>query len=300
MAAGTIPPPLIVTSEIGKKLPWDTVFELEAPNSSCSVFYTIDGQRPAVFELPFVYKKSNPGQRNTLLYKGRFWLMGGKRTVKAVCLAPDGRESNVITRVFNIDQAEPDENRLLELNADCADTLMVMQTNPPKKKKVFHEVTLIEHFDEPKTPPKPRCHYCNCEYAITGACRFCTQCSKPIPHYSECEPEQVYQGCNGICPSCSAICPLDATNCPICDIVLPERKMTEEVKVTNQGFLICPKCRHESPPQSKACQRCESVFPLPIMTGQERVNIVKYSFVYSCDFNKKTGIANRDFQKVAY
>ena len=71
---------------------------------------------------------------------------------------------------------------------------MVIQTNPPKKKKHFDEVLTVETYTEPQAPPKPKCHYCGCEYAITGSCRFCTQCSKPIPHYQECEPDQVYQG----------------------------------------------------------------------------------------------------------
>ena len=153
MAAGTIPPPLIVTSTLGKKLPWDTLFELDSPNPSCAIYYTIGGQRPAVFEPPLVYKKASPAQRQTLHYRGRFWMMGGKRTIKAIALAPDGRESAVITRVFNLERNdEPNENRLEELQANCADTLMLMQTNPPRRKDKFQEIHTIE-YEAPLAPP---------------------------------------------------------------------------------------------------------------------------------------------------
>ena len=92
MSAGTIPPPLIITSEIAKKksVPWNCLFELEAKDPSYFIYYTINAERPATFDLPGVYKKMNPKQRNTLLYKSPFWLMSGKRTIKA--RVPNGQK----------------------------------------------------------------------------------------------------------------------------------------------------------------------------------------------------------------
>ena len=65
MSAGTIPPPLIITSEIAKKksIPWNCLFELEAKDPSYFIYYTINAERPATFDLPAVYKKMNPKQR---------------------------------------------------------------------------------------------------------------------------------------------------------------------------------------------------------------------------------------------
>ena len=255
MSAGTIPPPLIITSEIAKKksVPWNCLFELEANDPSYFIYYTINAERPATFDLPAVYKKMNPKQRNTLLYKSPFWLMSGKRTIKAIALSPDGRESNVVSRVFDISPPPPGVILEDELEADCGDVLLTNKLNPPKPKK-FEEIkysqkSIILDLDDPQ-PIRSRCHYCNCEFAPTEAntlrnmlfnlafstwvyscihsiftslsdikslIRFCTQCSKPIPHYSECEPNEVYQGCNGVCPnpSCKSFCPLDAVACPV-------------------------------------------------------------------------------------
>ena len=258
MSAGTIPPPLIITSEIAKKksVPWNCLFEFEAKDPAYFIYYTINAERPATFDLPGVYKKMNPKQRNTLLYKSPFWLMNGKRTIKAIALSPDGRESNVVSRVFDILPPPPGVILEDELEADCGDVLLTNKLNPPKPKK-FEEIkysqkSIILDLDEPQ-PIRSRCHYCNCEFAPTEAnthrnmllyssllhlfsflfifrlnnlatlpeikslVRFCTQCSKPIPHYSECEPDEVYQGCNGVCPnpSCKSFCPLDAVACPV-------------------------------------------------------------------------------------
>ena len=92
--------------------------------------------------------------------------------LKAIALSPDGRESNVVSRVFNI--LPPPAGVILEdeLEADCGDVLLTNKMNPPKPKK-FEEIkysqkSIILDLEEPQQI-RSRCHYCNCEFAPTEA-----------------------------------------------------------------------------------------------------------------------------------
>ena len=209
MAAGTIPPPLILTDVLPNKksVPWNCIFELEPQKPDHLVYYTINSNRPAPFDNGLAFSKMNPAQRQTLFYKSKpFWLMNGKRTIKAISVAPDGRESACVTKVFQIQKQNPEldpnsQSQFDELAVDCADTLLNMKLSPPKK-KTFADVTysqksiLVDFDDSPPSNSLPKCHYCGCEYAAQSDSvhRFCTQCSKPIPHSKNGEPDQVYQG----------------------------------------------------------------------------------------------------------
>ena len=92
--------------------------------------------------------------------------------IKAIALSPDGRESNVVSRVFDILPPPPGVILEDELEADCGDVLLTNKLNPPKPKK-FEEIkysqkSIILDLDEPQ-PIRSRCHYCNCEFAPTEA-----------------------------------------------------------------------------------------------------------------------------------
>ena len=60
-----------------------------------------------------------------------FW----KFSIKALSVAPDGRESAVVTKVFKIEQKPPETDKTIELSADCADVLLTKKVNPPQKKE---------------------------------------------------------------------------------------------------------------------------------------------------------------------
>ena len=215
-------------------------------------------------------------QRETLLYSKPFWLLPGRRTIKAMAVAEDGRESNVVTRVFTVKEVE--DGQPMGDEQKCGDTLVKKQLEPRKNRGPASISFSTERWDaqlntqsifyEEEIAEAEKCHYCGCEFALgSEMARFCSQCSKPIPRYSECEPEKVYSGCTGVCSACSSFVPLDSGNCPVCDAIIVPREV-EEVSFDADGLKLCDKCRRKSPPEAAACQFCEAVFPLPVMLGQ--------------------------------
>ena len=155
--------------------------------------------------------KGNPGS-SSIGVKGQtrskqFWLLSGKRTIKAISVGPDGRESNCVTKVFQV-EARRTEPNLTEasdpfmVKVNCADSILNKKLNPSKKNfqsrdiPDFHQKSILLDFDD-SVSVRPKCFYCKAEYAESvelKQSRFCSQCSKPIPHSRQAEPDQVYQG----------------------------------------------------------------------------------------------------------
>ena len=114
-------------------------------------------------------------------------------------------------------------------------------------------------FFEEEAPKVHDCIYCGCEYALgPDLARFCSQCAKPIPKYSECEPEKVFTGCTGVCKACNSFVPLDGSNCPVCDAEIESREV-EQTNFNAEGQKICDRCSRTSPPDASSCQFCDKV-----------------------------------------
>ena len=281
MSAGQVPSPMIMAMDqsavVNQKkatVRSDCIFQIEPHDSKHKIYYTVNKSRPEPWDLPKKLRLMTINQRETLLYKNPFWMLPGKRTIKAMSVREDGRESNVVTRVFLINDEE--EDCIIDSQYKCADTLVQNQLNVNKKnlssiefssqrwddgvQSIFYEEEIVTKVD--------LCHYCDCEYALgPDVARFCSQCSKPVPKYSECEPGKVYNGCTGVCKSCSSFIPLDGTNCPVCDAPIAQREI-DVVNFDFEGQKICGSCSRTSPPDAAACQFCEKPFPLPVMIGQ--------------------------------
>lgn len=284
MSAGQLASPMILAVDPSKILnqkkmivAHDCLFEIDPPSPDCNIFYTINKERPASFELPKKVRKMTVSQRQTVHYKKYFWLTPGKRTIKAMAIDAKGRESNVVTRVFTV--SDPGEHDYSNVEGyKCADAIVEAQLNP--KKHEIQSITFSERgwneetqnsmfFEEPLEPELPKCLYCGCEYALSAEeARFCSQCSKPIPRYNECEPEKVYPGCTGVCSKCSSLIPLDASNCPVCDESIPERAVESCQYDEISGERICDACSRKSAPEATHCQFCDKKFPIPVMVGQ--------------------------------
>ncbi|KAH3844481.1 double zinc ribbon and ankyrin repeat-containing protein 1-like [Dreissena polymorpha] len=107
MTAGSIAVPTIVPLRPpipGKpktSIDSNTKIELSTESNGAKIYYTINGTKPDPF--PKV-----GSAKYTMEYQGPFTLPAGKQTVKAVALSPDGmRESNVVTKVFEVDYVAP-------------------------------------------------------------------------------------------------------------------------------------------------------------------------------------------------
>ena len=190
-------------------------------------------------------------------------------------VSEDGRESNVVTKIFNIVSTE-ESHEIADDSYKNADYLVQKQLKPPKRSLRSIEFSsqkwetglATDIFFEDEIAQPVTCHYCGCEYALGNeVARFCSQCAKPIPRYSECEPEKVFTGCTGVCKNCNSFVPLDASSCPLCDIPIPQREI-EQVQFSSDGQKYCDKCQKLSPIDAKNCQFCDKAFPLPVMVGQ--------------------------------
>ena len=284
MAAGQLRSPMImaydqsaVVNQKTSTVQSDCLFQLSPDEPNHKIYFTINKGRPAPFDLPKKLRKMTISQRETLLYKNPFWMLPGKRTIKAMSVGEDGRESNVVTRVFVVNDEIPTGEISTEYK--CADRLVQKQLDVTNKQvssiafssQRWDDGVVSQPFFEEEPPKQDLCHYCGCEYALgPDMARFCSQCVKPIPKYSECEPGKVYTGCTGVCRSCSSFIPLDGANCPVCDTPIEQREI-DEVSFDADGQKICDRCQRSSLPDAAACQFCEKPFPLPVMVGQGRV-----------------------------
>ena len=103
MVSGAVAAPLIIPRleyvEPGmpkNMIDTNTVIEISCPNySNAFIYYTTDGSKPTS-------RVSKTINTRTHKYKPSEGLLlrQGKRTIKAICVLNDGRESNIVTREF--------------------------------------------------------------------------------------------------------------------------------------------------------------------------------------------------------
>ncbi|XP_053376654.1 double zinc ribbon and ankyrin repeat-containing protein 1-like [Mercenaria mercenaria] len=122
MTAGSIAVPTIVPlrppipGKPKSSIDSNTKIELSTESNGARIYYTINGTKPDPF--PKVSQT-----KYTMEYQGPFTLPAGKQTLKAVAVSADGmRESNVVTKVFEVDYvaqpALPPEGDDLEFRDD--------------------------------------------------------------------------------------------------------------------------------------------------------------------------------------
>ncbi|XP_055957137.1 double zinc ribbon and ankyrin repeat-containing protein 1 isoform X2 [Patella vulgata] len=79
----------------------NTRIEISSDSLHTTIYYTINGSKPEPFQ-------RIGGQKTTIQYRCPFTLPAGRHTVKAVAVSEDGmRESNVVTKTFDVDFVEP-------------------------------------------------------------------------------------------------------------------------------------------------------------------------------------------------
>ncbi|XP_002740895.1 double zinc ribbon and ankyrin repeat-containing protein 1-like [Saccoglossus kowalevskii] len=107
MTAGSVAVPTIIPLRVpipGKSklnIDTNTSIEIRTDTQGSEIYYTTNGTKPEPFQ--------KQGERTTLKYRRPFLLGEGKRTVKAVAVSGDGRESNVVSKTFMIERVPPQD-----------------------------------------------------------------------------------------------------------------------------------------------------------------------------------------------
>lgn len=217
MSAGAVSVPTIVPlrvpllGEAKNDIDSNTLIELKSGTPGSKIYYTVDNTRPESFR--------RLGENTTLLYTEPFMLRSGKRTVKALAQIRDGRESNVVTKVFNVKFAVPtipsdsdsdigdnEQNFQLEMARENKHmskriTTSVINGSPMKLQEAWNTSPRLQHpdgnnsqhsysmkerrrssnFSPPKYQECVRCVYCDAPRPKNVLSRFCGKCGKPVP-----------------------------------------------------------------------------------------------------------------------
>uniref|UniRef100_A0A8D0FSH5 Double zinc ribbon and ankyrin repeat domains 1 n=1 Tax=Strix occidentalis caurina TaxID=311401 RepID=A0A8D0FSH5_STROC len=141
MTAGSVSVPQVIPLRIplpGKskhEIDTNTLIEIKSDTPEVSIYYTLDGSKPELI------RKPGYGEHNTFKYKGPIILPVGKIMVKALAVTKDCRESTVVTKVFLVENKQPnilfsveDRNFLKDIREG------IMVTTKPKKNGVNVEI----------------------------------------------------------------------------------------------------------------------------------------------------------------
>nr|CAB3240396.1 double zinc ribbon and ankyrin repeat-containing protein 1 [Phallusia mammillata] len=298
MTAGSISVPTVMPLRLpvaGKSknhIDSNTKIEIRSDTPGTKIYYTVDNTRPD--------PDKRLGENTTLLYREPFMLRDGKRSVKALARTKDGRESNVVTKVFTVEYAESLTSSDSEL--DGVDDLTNFQKEMDRHEKVesklmtssilsgrgpmrgmeawndIHDPTLghdtrlgltssmqtpqnqTPHFD----PHAIRCVHCDAPQPRNRDTRFCAECGKPVPVDPNLFPNE--SGSMGMCTKCRSYVPLNQAKCIVCEEPIgPKLKPVSSVRL--QDEIVCGSCGTHNPSHLTHCASCEHRFPAPIHTG---------------------------------
>nr|XP_009860289.1 double zinc ribbon and ankyrin repeat-containing protein 1 [Ciona intestinalis] len=299
MTAGSIAVPTVMPLRVPvagrpkNSIDSNTLIEIRSDTPGTKIYYTVDNTRPE--------PDKKLGENTTWLYKEPFMLRHGKRYVKSVARTKDGRESNVVTKVFNVEFAEPNTDsdsesegiddannfqREMEQNMKSSTqhmTASILRGDGPTHGTESWNADDTNSFNELKLgrtsgmrssrlntslsvreEDMVRCVYCDASRPRNSSSRFCPECGKPVPvdpNSPIAEP-----GSMGMCTSCRSYVPLNQPKCIVCEApVGPHQKPIVSVRL--QDAIVCGSCGANNPPHLTHCTSCEHRFPLPIHAG---------------------------------
>ncbi|KAM4042473.1 double zinc ribbon and ankyrin repeat-containing protein 1 isoform 1-T2 [Anomaloglossus baeobatrachus] len=258
MTAGSVCVPQIIPLRVpvpgkGKyDVDTNTPIDIKLDTPDVSIFYTLDGSRPDIL------KKNSHPENTTLKYRGPFTLRDGKITVKAVAVSRDGRESGIVTKVFNVEYVPPEEDSSDEDNDENFLKELAEQDksiSPTKQKK--KDVTLLRSSAWDQTAKTDGDHETDgrpSNQSFTGP-RFMN--SRLGKHNQGEEPLSALQ---------TQRSQLNGTSEPI---VRKSLTSTQSMRIQREtDFLKCAHCLAPRPsdPFARFCQECGA--PVPPVPGR--------------------------------
>ncbi|XP_061415417.1 double zinc ribbon and ankyrin repeat-containing protein 1 isoform X1 [Lethenteron reissneri] len=229
----------------------NTYIAIKSDTPEVLIYFSVDGSKPELL------KKPGHNEMNAMKYKGPFTLNEGKRTVKAMAVTRDGRESGVVTKVFLVEYAAPQhlagpednaENFLLEYQADLGktETLEGFKTTTDVINKVVNQEQKSAWGD---TTQKMK------EMTLDGSRRQRPRTGKRIMEGGPISPGRD----SGLPFSHSSQSLLSDATSPTKTLVSSQTlRLQKELE-----YLKCPKCLAARPsdPFALFCQECGCTLP---------------------------------------
>ncbi|XP_027872263.1 double zinc ribbon and ankyrin repeat-containing protein 1 isoform X1 [Xiphophorus couchianus] len=272
MAAGAISTPLIipisegVTRKPKTRIDTRTPVCIQSDSPGVLIFFTLDGSKPVAGQ-----RGSEVGSRK---YTGPVLLPAGRVSVRAVAVARDGRRSSVVTKVFSVGQAEPDQQVQSEGGYD-SDERSGSDPTPegPPGRSEWRKVTCSPASEPGRTGSSPppvslpsRCSrgagIPDPDAAWTSSSRRSRSADSHHLAPLSCEPQthRPRDAAAQRCPRCLCVCPSDpfARFCSQCGAVIPPVPTLRPPPAGRGQLLPCPSCRCLVPINSRTCWTCEA------------------------------------------
>uniref|UniRef100_A0A8D0FMR0 Double zinc ribbon and ankyrin repeat-containing protein 1 n=1 Tax=Strix occidentalis caurina TaxID=311401 RepID=A0A8D0FMR0_STROC len=274
MTAGSVSVPQVIPLRIplpGKskhEIDTNTLIEIKSDTPEVSIYYTLDGSKPELI------RKPGYGEHNTFKYKGPIILPVGKIMVKALAVTKDCRESTVVTKVFLVENKQPnilfsveDRNFL----KDIATQVSFNNFNPLCEYKMLYfasssAVTSRKSLSSTQVARIQRetdflkCAHCSAPRLSDPLAHFCQECGSPIPPV----PVRRFPPPEGAqmapCLECRHLVPMNTPTCIVCESPIAPQ-LQPQMNFCIKGKVICQACGTGNPLHHKHCVTCESKLP---------------------------------------
>ncbi|XP_033988911.1 double zinc ribbon and ankyrin repeat-containing protein 1 [Trematomus bernacchii] len=299
MTAGAVSAPLIIpimhlhTHRAKNHVDTHTPVSMHSDTPSSQIFFSLDGSKPEA--------EPRGGSRK---YSGPLLLHAGKVTVRAMAVTSDGRRSSTVTKVFIVDQADPnrkssEEDFLLsDLQRPSEGASAGSPLRPPEPRMMGSSPLagprfLIGRLGSPNRkqqtgpPPRPpaessgglsstetsriqretdflRCAQCLTLRPSDPFSRFCAQCGAALPGLPAQRPPPAEGGQVVSCVSCGSRVPVNTRSCLICETSVTQQP---QASIKLQDHVMCVSCGCGNPAQVSRCLTCESRLQPAVCVG---------------------------------
>uniref|UniRef100_H2YJ20 DZANK-type domain-containing protein n=1 Tax=Ciona savignyi TaxID=51511 RepID=H2YJ20_CIOSA len=285
MTAGSIAVPTVMPLRLPtagrtkNSIDSNTLIEIRSETPGTKIFYTVDNTRPE--------PDKKLGENTTLLYRDPFMLREGKRYVKALARTKDGRESNVVTKVFNVEYAEPNTTSDSESSGeDDANRFQREMRRDSEfgfvKKRDFSSNEIGGQFRIERFLSKPLINgyktpvYRKLLKPVINGYKVDPVIQIPVKQHNYVISKRQCRNESLPCVYCSAPRPRNSTSrfCSDCGKPVPIDPTTSSVEPGSMG--MCIKCRSYVPLNQTKCIVCEEPFgalPKPIVSVRVQVGM---------------------------
>ncbi|XP_028828005.1 double zinc ribbon and ankyrin repeat-containing protein 1-like isoform X2 [Denticeps clupeoides] len=255
---------------------------LPPDSPGAKIHFTLDGSRPEATRRP-----------GTLLFTAAIHLPAGRVTVKALAASSDGRESAVVTKVFQVEEAGGgDEDAMIPETLKRSPPLHGADRicsgsgsrGPPRGPGflrsrrgprsaldaelvggAFRSLTSTQMSRIQRETDFLRCPCCLSQRASDPLARFCSHCGAAVPPLPGRRLPPTEGGQMVVCVDCRTTVPANTSSCVACEAPIPPQLTACRLQV------LCAACGTGNPAHITHCVTCESSLPrppTPVLSGQ--------------------------------